>query len=97
MNFYLQGQDSTGDEEVWEQVSQEIAQWSLLIGKLDDIAALSSIISFKPSQSKRKQDNAHHIVSLEYTIPDISLKAILNGGNGIVGMYHKCVQVCECM
>lgn len=84
MNFHSQAQDSTADEGVWEQVSQEIAQWSLLIGKLDDIAALSSILSFKPIQPNRKQENTYDVVPLEYTIPDISLISILNGGNGIV-------------
>lgn len=79
-NFFSQGQDSTGDEGVWEQVSQEIAQWSLLIGKLDDIAALSSILSFKPTQPNHK-DNTR----IEYVLEtDISLITILNGGNGIV-------------
>lgn len=79
LNSHSQGQDSTGDEGVWEQVSQEIAQWSLLIGKLDDIAALSSILSFKPAQPNHNQGTR-----LEYSVPDISLISILNGGNGIV-------------
>lgn len=80
----MQGQDSTGEDEVWEQVSQEIAQWSLLIGKLDDIAALSSILSFKPASSHRNSNASRSVTILEYTIPDISLMTIFNGGNGIV-------------
>ncbi|XP_031628669.1 rab3 GTPase-activating protein regulatory subunit [Contarinia nasturtii] len=75
-----EGQDSTGEDEVWEQVSQEIAQWSLLIGKLDDIAALSSILSFTPKVTSPAAD----VVVLDYTIPDISLMTIFSGGNGIV-------------
>jgi hypothetical protein len=35
-------EDST--DENWEQVSQEACQWSLLIGKLDEIAVLNTII-----------------------------------------------------
>lgn len=66
---------------MWEQVSQETAQWSLLIGKLDDIAALSSILSFHPVRPKIPLDD---VVILDYFIPDISLMTILNGGNGIV-------------
>lgn len=80
--FQSKGQDSTGEDEVWEQVSQEIAQWSLLIGKLDDIAALSSILSFKPSLPSRGA--SMNVAILDYTIPDISLMRILSGGNGIV-------------
>lgn len=66
---------------MWEQVSQEIAQWSLLIGKLDDIAALSSILSFPPHRSSAASND---VAALEYTIPDISLMTIFSGGNGIV-------------
>lgn len=55
-----------------------------MIGKLDDIAALSSILSFKPAQPKRNQENVREVISLEYTIPNISLMAILKGGTGIV-------------
>lgn len=66
--------------DVWEQVSQEIAQWSLLIGKLDDVAALSSILSF----TSNRNTAAIEVTPLEYTVPDISLMTIFNGGNGIV-------------
>lgn len=82
--FYNQNYDSTSEDDVWEQVSQETAQWSLLIGKLDDIAALSSILSFKPNAQKHDDQLADKIPRLEYTIPEISLFRILNGGNGIV-------------
>lgn len=80
INFDSQQSQETNEdsEELWEQVSQEIAQWSLLIGKLDDIAALSSILSFSPNRNT----NAANL--LEYTIPDISLMTIFNGGTGIV-------------
>lgn len=60
-------------------MSQEIAQWSLLIGKLEDIAALNSILSFTP-----KSSSSTDVAVLEYTIPDISLMTIFSGGNGIV-------------
>lgn len=60
-------------------MSQEIAQWSLLIGKLDDIAALSSILSFAPNRSVTAVASI-----LGYTAPDISLMTIFSGGNGIV-------------
>lgn len=61
-------------------MSQETAQWSLLIGKLDDVAALSSTLSFAPSRNHMAVD----AVPLDYTIPDISLMTIFSGGNGIV-------------
>lgn len=78
---FEQSQDSNGEDEVWEQVSQEIAQWSLLIGKLDDVAALCSILSFTPNRSSNA---ANDVAFLEYTVPDISLMTIFSGGNGIV-------------
>lgn len=77
--MFDQGQDSNAEDDVWEQVSQEIAQWSLLIGKLDDIAALSSILSFSPNRNSNSD-----VATLEYTIPDISLMTIISGGNGVV-------------
>lgn len=61
-------------------MSQEIAQWSLLIGKLDDIAALNSILSITPNRNSTSID----VITLDYTIPDISLMTIFSGGNGIV-------------
>lgn len=53
----------------------------MLIGKLDDIAALSSILSFAPNRSSAASSD---VPVLEYTIPDISLMTIFSGGNGVV-------------
>lgn len=69
---------SADDEPCWEQVSQETAQWSLLIGKLDDIAALGAVLNCA------KQRDRHEMPLLPHHKPDISLCAIVNGGHGIV-------------
>lgn len=66
-------------------MSQETAQWSLLIGKLDDIAVLSSILSQKPALKIESSDSSSQdFVHLTYNIPDISLINIVNAGKGIV-------------
>lgn len=66
-------------EEVWEQVSQEAAEWSLLIDKLDDVAALDAILNFT------KSEEIEEICPiLSYEAPNISLKTVVCGGKGIV-------------
>lgn len=75
----LQNNDNSGVDEPWEEVSQEAAQWSLLIGKLDDVAVLSSILTQKPSPIDGSERP-----SLPYAVPEISLSTILNGGKGII-------------
>lgn len=67
---------------MWEQVSQETAQWTLLIGKLDDIAILSAVLSCAKLCESNDLDNALTIVP--YARPEVSLMAIVNGGKGIV-------------
>ncbi|XP_055855736.1 rab3 GTPase-activating protein non-catalytic subunit [Episyrphus balteatus] len=72
------GSCEEGEEEVWEQISQDEAQWSLLIGKLDDIAVLGAILespmlSLDPTMTE-----------LPYETPDCSLKAIVTKGKGVV-------------
>lgn len=76
---FLQNNDTNGEEEPWEEVSQENAQWSLLIGKLDDVAALSSILTQKPSPIEGSERP-----SLPYSVPEISLSKLLCGGKGII-------------
>lgn len=63
-------------------MSQEAAQWSLLIGKLDDIAVLSSILTVKPVVNTSYESG--EVLVLPYNIPDISLISILEGGKGII-------------
>ncbi|XP_055370994.1 rab3 GTPase-activating protein non-catalytic subunit isoform X2 [Condylostylus longicornis] len=65
-------------EELWEQVSQEAAQWTLLIGKLDDISILGAILSVPVISNERIMP------TIPYTKPDCSLKAILCNGKGTV-------------
>lgn len=76
----------TNDEDVWEQVSQEAAEWSLLIDKLDDVAALGAIlVGAKPAAANADGssiDGALPIV--RFDTPDVSLRAIVCGGKGIV-------------
>lgn len=53
---------------------------------MDDIAALSSILTYKPIPSPTREDanGTKEIAALPYTVPDISLVTILNGGKGIL-------------
>ena len=64
-------------------MSQEAAQWSLLIGKLDDIASLSAILS-SSKIAVSNDDKRCALPILPYAKPDVSLMAIVNGGKGIV-------------
>ncbi|XP_061394474.1 rab3 GTPase-activating protein non-catalytic subunit [Musca vetustissima] len=66
------------EDDNFERISHDEAQWGLLIGKLEDIAVLGAILEYP-------------IISLEpimpeipYEQPDCSLKAIVSGGKGIV-------------
>uniref|UniRef100_A0A1B0EVF1 Putative rab3 gtpase-activating protein non-catalytic subunit n=1 Tax=Lutzomyia longipalpis TaxID=7200 RepID=A0A1B0EVF1_LUTLO len=79
-NVALQvNQDSPSDEENhWEQVSQEACQWTLLIGKLDDISILGTIL-----RAPLKCDNPT-LPLVKYENPNVSLKLIVNGGKGII-------------
>lgn len=72
------GSCEEGEEEVWEQISQDEAQWSLLIGKLDDIAVLGAILE-SPMLSLDPT-----MIELPYETPDCSLKAIVTKGKGVV-------------
>lgn len=52
---------------------------------MDDIAALSSILSIRNIFAPHRSSTASNDVAvLEYTIPDISLMTIFSGGNGVV-------------
>uniref|UniRef100_A0A1L8DVY2 Putative rab3 gtpase-activating protein non-catalytic subunit n=1 Tax=Nyssomyia neivai TaxID=330878 RepID=A0A1L8DVY2_9DIPT len=79
-NVALQvNQDSPSDEENhWEQVSQEACQWTLLIGKLDDISILGTIL-----RAPLKCENPI-LPLIKYENPNVSLKLIVNGGKGII-------------
>ncbi|XP_020714261.1 rab3 GTPase-activating protein regulatory subunit [Ceratitis capitata] len=68
----------TEDEEKWEQISHDQAQWGLLIGKLEDISILGATVEY-PIQSAEPV-----MPELPYKPPDCSLKFIVNGGKGIV-------------
>lgn len=67
---------------MWEQVSQETAQWTLLIGKLDDIAILSAVLSCAKLSESDESDS--RLTVLSYARPEVSLMAIVSGGKGIV-------------
>lgn len=66
------------DLEVWEQLSQENCQWTLLIGKLEDISLLNIMISNRPVY------NNPILPKLVYDRVDISLKYILEKGKGSI-------------
>lgn len=69
---------SDEDDYQFEEVSQEACQWTLLIGKLDDVSVLGAILA-----ENLKCLNPKH-PCLKYQRPDVSLKEILKGGQGIV-------------
>ncbi|GAB0089826.1 Rab3 GTPase-activating protein regulatory subunit [Sergentomyia squamirostris] len=68
----------SADDENWEQVSQEACQWTLLIGKLDDISILGTIL-----KAPLKCDQPI-LPLVKYENPHVSLKMIVNGGKGII-------------
>ncbi|XP_053961505.1 rab3 GTPase-activating protein non-catalytic subunit [Anastrepha ludens] len=68
----------TEEEEKWEQISHDQAQWGLLIGKLEDISILGASVEH-PLQSIDPV-----MPELSYESQDCSLKFIVNGGKGIV-------------
>ncbi|KAL5279820.1 RAB3GAP2 family protein [Megaselia abdita] len=76
---FLRREDNE-DEGNWEQVSHEAAQWTLLIGKLDDIAILGSILGSSQSSSSLVMPK----ISETYEKPNCSLKALLCGSKSIV-------------
>uniref|UniRef100_A0A8D8G6J4 Rab3 GTPase-activating protein regulatory subunit n=1 Tax=Culex pipiens TaxID=7175 RepID=A0A8D8G6J4_CULPI len=69
---------SDEDDYQFEEVSQEACQWTLLIGKLDDVAVLGTILA----EGLKCTDVKYP--SIKYQKPDVSLKEILKGGQGIV-------------
>ncbi|XP_037710129.1 rab3 GTPase-activating protein regulatory subunit [Drosophila subpulchrella] len=66
------------EEERWERISHDEAQWGLLTGKLEDVAVLGAILG--------KQLTCRDPVGPEmsYEPPDCSLKSIVSSGKGIV-------------
>ncbi|XP_030383632.1 rab3 GTPase-activating protein regulatory subunit [Scaptodrosophila lebanonensis] len=66
------------EEERWERISHEEAQWGLLIGKLEDVSVLGAILG--TSMECREPSGP----PMPYELPDCSLKSIVNGGKGIV-------------
>lgn len=61
-------------------MSQEEAQWSLLIGKLDDVAVLTIFISSGLTKPNSNSDS----LSTKYEAPKVTLKHIINGGKGVI-------------
>ncbi|XP_016977703.1 rab3 GTPase-activating protein regulatory subunit [Drosophila rhopaloa] len=66
------------EEERWERISHDEAQWGLLTGKLEDVAVLGAILG--------KQLTCRNPVGpvMSYEPPDCSLKSIVSSGKGIV-------------
>ncbi|EDW64165.1 rab3 GTPase-activating protein non-catalytic subunit [Drosophila virilis] len=69
---------ATEEDERWESISHDEAQWGLLIGKLEDVAVLGAILG----QPKICREPIGP--ELLYEQPDCSLKNILSSGKGIV-------------
>ncbi|KAJ8932772.1 hypothetical protein NQ314_014475 [Rhamnusium bicolor] len=75
----LMDESSTSlDDENIEILSQENIQWSLLIGKLEDVSLLNIILSNKPVVSDCPLPKLHHDKI------DVSLKYVLMKGKGSV-------------
>ncbi|EDW04033.1 rab3 GTPase-activating protein regulatory subunit [Drosophila grimshawi] len=70
--------ESVEEEERWETISHDEAQWGLLTGKLEDVAVLGAILG-QPKVCRKPVGP-----ELPYEQPDCSLKNILSGGKGIV-------------
>ncbi|XP_017152440.1 rab3 GTPase-activating protein regulatory subunit [Drosophila miranda] len=66
------------EEERWERISHDEAQWGLLTGKLEDVSVLGAILG-KPLTCRDPVGP-----EMPYETPDCSLKSIVNGGKGIV-------------
>lgn len=64
--------------EIWEKLSQENCDWTLLIGKLEDISLLNIILSNKPLAENITLPKLHYERSI------ISLKYVLHKGRGSV-------------
>ncbi|XP_044732271.1 rab3 GTPase-activating protein regulatory subunit [Chrysoperla carnea] len=69
---------SCEDDVNWEKLSQDNCQWSILIGKLEDISLLNIILSSKPCI------NSSLLPTIEYDSEEISLKYITQKGKGSV-------------
>ncbi|XP_034471990.1 rab3 GTPase-activating protein regulatory subunit [Drosophila innubila] len=70
--------ESVDEEERWETISHDEAQWGLLTGKMEDVAVLGAILS-QPKMCREPVGP-----ELPYESPDCSLKNILSSGKGIV-------------
>ncbi|KAL7741091.1 hypothetical protein ACLKA6_018126 [Drosophila palustris] len=70
--------EGVDEEERWETISHDEAQWGLLTGKLEDVSVLGAILS-QPKMSREPVGP-----ELPYESPDCSLKNILSSGKGIV-------------
>ncbi|KAI4460588.1 rab3-gap regulatory domain [Holotrichia oblita] len=68
---------SEEDFEVWENLSQENCEWTLLIGKLEDVSLLNIILANDPICNSA-------LPKLKYTKESVSLKFILEKGRGSV-------------
>ncbi|XP_017784588.1 PREDICTED: rab3 GTPase-activating protein regulatory subunit [Nicrophorus vespilloides] len=65
--------------DVWEELSQESCQWTLLIGKLEDISLLNIILAIKLNAN----GDLPKLEQLDRT--DVSLKFVLEKGKASVG------------
>lgn len=69
------------EEDMWEQVPQESAEWSLLIDKLDDVAALDAVLT---SSLTHMLSRISTLPAMPFAQSDLSLGTIVSGGKGIV-------------
>ncbi|PNF37324.1 hypothetical protein B7P43_G00463 [Cryptotermes secundus] len=71
----------------WENVSHDTCQWSLLIGQLEDVALLDSVLRQKPTPVEGGAvpvSGRPQLFCCPYSRPAVSLSYLLNKGKGSV-------------
>lgn len=70
--------------EIWEKLTQENCQWTLLIGKLEDVSLLNIILTNKAVNYEKA------LPKLKHDLDSVSLKYILQKGRGSVSELVAC-------
>ncbi|PSN52085.1 Rab3 GTPase-activating protein non-catalytic subunit [Blattella germanica] len=71
----------------WENVSRDTCQWSLIIGQLEDVALLDTVLRQKPEPSEKdggQMSLKPQIYCCPYGRPSVSLSYVLSKGKGSV-------------
>lgn len=74
----LQSSNPDDSMEIWEKLTQENCEWSVLIGKLEDVSLLNIVLSNKASVKDPL------LPKLKHELEDLSLRSVLKQGRGCV-------------